>query len=179
MLDYTEGFGDPLAAILVAPSRSRKWAPWMIAANSCALVERSTGVAQIFLGSNNSSSKIYALTPGQYSDDGAAINSFYSTAFLAATGISGRNLFGYLTGYVQGSGSLALSALSPGDVTSTPLGSWTLAAPASRDMEQVTNVLAERVSYQFGTNAAGSWFSLTKLVPWAKPDPFALVRGGN
>jgi hypothetical protein len=46
-------------------------------------------------------------------------------------------------------------------------------------MEQFTNVLAERVAYQFGTNAAASWFSVTKLVPWAKPDPFAVVRGGN
>jgi hypothetical protein len=46
-------------------------------------------------------------------------------------------------------------------------------------MEQFTNVLAERVSYQLGTNAAGSWFSITKLAPWAKPDPFAIVRGGN
>ena len=34
MLDYTEGFGDPLVAMLTAPERSRKWAPWMIAANS-------------------------------------------------------------------------------------------------------------------------------------------------
>jgi hypothetical protein len=179
MLDYAEGFGDPLAAMLTAPERGRKWAPWTIAANSCALVERATGVAQIFFGSNNSSAKIYALTPGAYSDDGAAINSFYSTAFLAATGLSGRNLFGYLTAYVQGAGSLALSASLPGDSSTLSLGAWTLAAPASRDMEQFTNVLAERVSYQFGTNAASSWFSLTKLVPWAKPDPFAIVRGGN
>jgi hypothetical protein len=44
------------------------------------------GVAQIFFGTNNSSGKIYALTPGQFSDDGAAINSYYTTAFLAATG---------------------------------------------------------------------------------------------
>jgi len=179
MLDYTEGFGDPLVAMLMAPERSRKWAPWMISANSCALIERSTGVAQVFFGSNNSSGKIYALTPGTYSDDGAAINSFYSTAFLAATGFSGRNLFGYLTAYVQGAGSLALAALSPGSVVIQSLGAWTLGAPASRDMEQFINVLAERVSYQLGTNAAGSWFSVTKLVPWAKPDPFAIVRGGN
>jgi hypothetical protein len=155
----------------------------MISANSCGLIERSNGIARIFLGANNSSGKIYALTPGAYSDDGAAINSFYSTAFLAATGLSGRNLFGYLTGYVQGAGSLALSAVTPGSLPAgagaVSLGSWTLAAPASRDMEQFTNVPAERVSYQFGTNAANSWFSLTKLVPWAKPDPFALVRGGN
>ena len=179
MLDYSEGMQDPLLTMLYPPARSRKWAPWMIAANSCGLIERSTGLAQIFFGSNNSSGKVYAPTPGQYSDDGAAINSFYSTAFLAATGLSGRNLFGYLTGYVQGAGTLALSGLSPGDVTSTALGSWTLASPASRDMEQFINLLAERVSYQFGTNAAGSWFSLTKLVPWAKPDPFAIVRGTN
>ena len=179
MLDYTEGFGDPLVAMLTAPERSRKWAPWIIAANACGLIERPTGVAQIFFGTNNSSGKIYALTPGTYSDDGAAINSFYATAFLAATGLSGRNLFGYLTAYVQGSGSLALSAVTPGSASSIALGAWTLASPASRDMEQFANVLAERVSYQFGTNAAGSWFSLTKLVPWAKPDPFAIVRGGN
>ncbi|MFZ0787140.1 MAG: hypothetical protein WBC67_09195 [Candidatus Acidiferrales bacterium] len=179
MLDYTEGFGDPLVAMLTAPERSRKWAPWNIPANSCGLIERPNGVAQIFLGSNNSSGKIYALTPGTYSDDGVAINSYYSTAFLSATGLSGRNLFGYLTAYVQGSGVLALSALTPGDASVPPIGSWTLASPASRDMEQFTNLLAERASYQFGTGAAGSWFSLTKLVPWAKPDPFAIVRGGN
>jgi hypothetical protein len=46
-------------------------------------------------------------------------------------------------------------------------------------MEQFTNVLSERVSYQFGTNAVGSWFSLAKLVPWGKADPFAVVRGTN
>ncbi len=180
VLDYTEGMQDPLVAALSTPERQRKWTPWSIAANSCALVERpATGIAQIFLGSNNASGKIYALTKGQFSDDGAAINSYYSTAFLAATGISGRNLFGYLTAYVQGAGSLALSSFSPGDVAVTALGAWTLASPASRDMEQFTNVLAERVSYQVGTNAAGSWFSITKLVPWAKPDPFAIVRGTN
>ncbi len=105
-----------------------------------------------------------------------AINSFYSTAFLAATGLSGRNLFGYLIGYVQGAGSLALSAVLPGSVASAALGAWTLGSPASRDMEQFTNVLAERVSYQVGTNAVGAWFALTKLVPWAKPDPFAVAR---
>jgi hypothetical protein len=178
-LDYTEGLRDPLVAMLSSPERSRKWALWNIAANSCALIERPTGTAQIFFGTNNSSGKIYALTPGQRTDDGAAINSFYTTAFLASTGISGRNLFGYLTAYVQGAGSLALEGNSPGNVSSVPLGAWTLSSPASRDMEQFTNMLAERVSYQFGTSAAGSWFSITKFVPWAKPDPFAIVRGGN
>ena len=178
-LDYTEGLQDPLVAVLTTPERGRKWAPWTIAANCCALVERTNGLAQIFLGTNNSSGKIYSPVEGQYSDDGVAINSFYSTAFLAATGLSGRNLFGYLTGYVQGAGSLLLSAVTPGSVGASSLGAWTLSAPATRDMEQFTNVLSERVSYQVGTNAAGAWFAMTKLVPWAKPDPFAVVRGTN
>jgi hypothetical protein len=148
VLDYAEGLQDPLVAVLTTPERGRKWATWSIAANSCGLIERSTGVAQIFLGANNSSGKIYSPVEGQYSDDGVAINSFYPTALLAAIGLSGRNLFGYLTGYVQGVGSLALSAVLPGSVTSAALGAWTLGAPATRDMEQFTNVLAERVSYQ-------------------------------
>jgi len=178
-LEYSEGLQDPLVAVFQSPERSRKWTPWKIAANSCALVERSTGVAQIFFGSNDGSAKIRALTPGAFSDDGVAIHSYYTTAYLAATGISGRNLFGYLTAYVQGAGALALSAFSPGDVTLTSLGNWTLSAPASRDMEQFINVLGERISVQLGTNATGAWFSVTKLVPWAKPDPFAVVRGSN
>jgi hypothetical protein len=179
MLDYTEGFQDPLVAALTSPERGRKWAAWSIAANSCGLIERANGVAEIFLGSNNSTGKIYSPTEGQYSDDGVAINSFYSTAFLAATGLSGRNLFGYLTAYVQGSGELLVTATSPGDLVETALGTWALASPGGKDMEQFTNVLAERVSYQVGTNAVGAWFSLTKLVGWAKPDPFAVVRGTN
>ncbi len=179
MLDYTEGFGDPLLAMLTAPERSRKWAPWTISANSCGLIERSNGTAQVLLGSNNNTGNVYQLTPGQYSDNGVAINSFCSTAFLAATGLSGRNLYGYITAYVQGAGTLSVAAYLPGDASLTTLGSWTLSSPATRDMEQFTNVLAERISYTVGTNAVGSWFSLTKLVPWAKPDPFAIVRGTN
>ena len=49
VLDYKEGFGDPLWAMLTTPGKSRKWAPWYISANSCGLIERPTGVAQLFL----------------------------------------------------------------------------------------------------------------------------------
>jgi hypothetical protein len=176
-LDYAEGFQDPLVAALTAPERGRKWAPWTISANSCGLIERANGTAQIFLGSNNSSGKIYSPTEGVSTDDGAAINSYYATAFLAATGLSGRNLFGYLTAYVQGTGTLMVTAISPGDTVETQIGLWTLASPAGQDQEQFTNVLAERVSYQLTTSDIGAWFSVTKFVPWAKADPFAVVRG--
>ena len=65
----------------------------------------------------------------------------------------------------------------PGNASSLSLGSWTLASPASRDMEQFTNVLAERVSYQFGTRRR-----LVVLAHQARPlgqaRPVAIVRGG-
>jgi hypothetical protein len=179
MLDYTEGFSDPLWASASVPGNSRKWAPWFISANSAGLIERTNGTAALFLGNNAGNGKIYQLTEGQFSDDGAAINSYYTTAFLSRTGATGRDLFGYLTAYAQGSGTLNVNAFAPGDATEIPLGTLALASPAPQDLELITNVTAERIAYQAGTNAVGSWFSLTKLVPWAKPAPFSLIRGHN
>ncbi len=176
--DYTMGFNDPLWTI-GAPGGSRKWAPWYIAANSCGIIERTTGVAQIFLGNNAANGKILALTKGQFTDDGAAINSYYTTAYLSGAGASGRNLFGYLTASVQGAGSLGINAFSPGGATETLIGAWPLSSPAAEDFELYTNLRAERIGYQFGTNAPGAWFSLTKFVPWAKPEPWSFVRGHN
>ncbi len=178
-MDYSEGFADPLLMMLYSPGRARKWAPWFIAANCAALIERTNGAAACFLGNNASSGQIYQLTEGQYSDDGAAINSYYTTAFLSQTGATGRNLFGYLTTYAQGAGTLNVNAFTPGDATETLLGALALSSPAPQDLELMTNLNAERVGYQFGTNAAGSWFSLTKFVPWTKPTPWSLVRGHN
>ena len=178
-LDYAEGFADPLLMMLYSPSRARKWAPWFITANCAALVERSNGTAALFFGNNAGNGKIYQLTEGQFSDDGAAINSYYTTAFLSRTGATGRNLFGYLTAYVQGLGTLNVNAFSPGDATKTLLGALALSSPAPQDLELMTNLNAERVGYQVGTNAVGSWFSLTKFVPWSKPTPWSLVRGHN
>jgi hypothetical protein len=178
VLDYTEGFLDPLQTMLSSPGYGRMWSQWSIAANSCGLIERSTGIAQLFFGNNAANGKIYGLTPGTFTDDGAAINSYYTTAFISRTGLGGRNLFGYATGNVQGSGSLALTALLPGNVTQT-IGTWPLASPATQDMEMFTSILAERAAYQLSTSAPGAWFSLTKFVPWAKPDPWSIVRGHN
>ncbi|MFZ0857736.1 MAG: hypothetical protein WAN10_12875 [Candidatus Acidiferrales bacterium] len=179
MLDYTEGFQDPLWMSSSAPGLSRKWAPWFISANSVGLIERPNGTAAVFLGNNIGNGKIYQLTEGQFSDDGAAIHSYYTTAFLSRTGATGRDLFGYLTAYAQGSGTLSVNAFTPGDATETLLGALALSSPAPQDLELMSNVTAERVAYQLGTNAAGSWFSLTKLVPWSKPAPWSLIRGHN
>jgi hypothetical protein len=175
-LDYTEGFGDPLAAMLSTPGHGRKWTQWTIAANACAAIERADGTAQLFVGNNALNGKVYQLTAGATTDDGAAILSYYTTAYLTRTGLGGRNLFGYVTGAVQGSGNLAVTALLPGGVVQG-LGSWAMGSPAPEDMELFTNVRAERVAYQLTAGAsAGDWFGLTKFVAWAKPEPWAVVR---
>jgi hypothetical protein len=179
VLDYTEGFADPLATMLTSPGRGRKWTEWNIAANSCNLIERPNGTDQIFFGNNSATGKILGLTPGTFSDDGATINAFYTTAFLTRTPLSGRNLVGYATGNVQGNGALQITALLPGNVAQ-PIGTWPLASPATEDMELFTSILAERVAFQLTTVAGPmSWFSLTKFTPWAKPDPWSVVRGHN
>ena len=177
MLDYTESFGDPLGWL------SGAFAQVVAVDNRCKLMRldralrresRSFFSAPITpLGKSTRSPPARTLMTDPQSIPITPPH-FYPSRVSAA-----RNLFGYLTGYVRGSGSLAVSAFYPGNAASVSLGSWTLGSPASEDMEQFTNVLAERVSYQFGTNSPGSWFSLTKFVPWAKPDPFAFVRGTN
>ena len=60
--DYTQGLGDPLA-MLSAPGNSRKWTPWFISGNCCGIIERPSGVAQIYFGNNAANGKIYTLTP--------------------------------------------------------------------------------------------------------------------
>ncbi len=178
VLDYTEGFSDPLSTMLSVPGYGRKWTRWMIPANSAGLIERANGTAQIFFGNNAGSGKILGVTPGTFADDGNAINSFYTTAFLTRMPQSGRNLFGYATANVQDSGNLQLAAILPGNIAQS-IGIWGLASPATQDMELFTSVLAERVAFQWGTSSPSNWFSLSKFATWAKPDPWSVVRGHN
>ena len=48
-----------------------------------------------------------------------------------------------------------------------------------KDLELPINVLAERVAFKLGTNAAGQNFKLQKFVPALRSDPWAPVRGAN
>ena len=89
----------------VAIARSRKWAPWHIAANCATLAERPNGTAQVFFGKCGwQRQRIYELSATQYSDDGAAIPSYYTTYFVPSLdeeqslGVAAhRKLFAYLS----------------------------------------------------------------------------------
>jgi hypothetical protein len=187
VLDYRDGFDVPvrtsLSGRLVAVPQARRWTVWNIAANSCALAERADGTAKLFFGSGAGNGKIYQLTPGAFSDDGAAINSYYSTAFLSGTQLAGlppigRQLFGYLQMNVNGAGSLNVTMLTQGGAAPVALRALALANPSTHDTEITTRVYSERVSYKIATGAPNEWFSLGKLVAWLRPAPYSLVRGG-
>jgi hypothetical protein len=179
-----------LSGKLYAVGRSRKWCPWNITANSCALVERSDGTAQVFLGNGlvggAGNGKIYQLSDTQFSDDGAAINSYYTTYFFLSHDLeqtyqvrSHRKLFAYLTMYAEGAGNLNLSAFVDNEAYPTALTPLPLSSPGPKDLELPINLLGERVAFQLGTNIPGAWFKLERFIPSLLPDPWAPVRGGN
>jgi hypothetical protein len=183
---YASVHTSSMTGRLICLGRGRKWAPWNIAANSAALIERSDGTAQFFLGNGAGTGKIYQLSEAQFSDDGAAIPSYYTTYFFPSAdqedglGVRAhRKLFSYLTCYAEGAGNLNLSSFAGNEAFPAALPSLALASPASKDLELPINVLAERAAFQVGTNQAGSWFRLSRLVVSLSPDPWSPVRGNN
>jgi len=176
-----------------ATDDARKWSPWSIAANCCASIERQNGTAVVVFGSGNPgvgggapTGTIYQLSDTQFSDDGTAINSFYSTHFFpertseTALGVGAhRKLFTYLTMYVEGAGNLGLTSFV--DSSSAPQVQQTLglSSPGLEDLELPINILGERVAFQISTNQPGAWFRLQRFTPSLRTDPWAPVRGVN
>jgi hypothetical protein len=204
MLDYREldsasdvASGDPVTITYsgrkTATDKARKWSPWTITANSCALIERPNGTAVTMMGGGlpgvgggAATGKIYQLMDGQYSDDGAAILSNYTTHFFPERAVENslglgahRKLFSYLSMYVEGAGNLALTSFV--ETLSAPQAQQPLplSSPGTRDLELPINVLGERVAFQVGTGQAGAWFKLQKFNPSVRVDPWAPVRGMN
>ena len=88
-------------------------------------------------------------------------------------------MFYYLAQFVEGAGSLSVTALPPGGMKPIALPTLTLSNPGSKDLELPVNVPAERVAFKVGTNAAGAWFKLQKFIASLRADPWAPVRGLN
>ena len=179
-----------LSGKLYAVGRSRKWCPWNITANACTLAERADGTAQVFLGnglvSGSGNGKIYQLSDTQFSDDGAAINSYYTSYFFLSNDLeqslqvrSHRKLFAYLAMYAEGAGNLNLTAFVDNESFPMALPPLPLSSPAPKDLELPINLLGERVAFQVGTSSPGAWFKLERFVASLLPDPWAPVRGGN
>ena len=176
-----------------ATDMARKWSPWTIAANSCALIERVNGTAILAIGGGlpgvggaGATGKVYQLSDTQLSDDGSAIPSYYTTHFFPERAVeqslnlgAHRKLFSYLTMFVEGAGNLSLTSFT--DTSNAPQAQQPLplSSPSLKDLELPINVLGERVAFQVSTNQPGAWFKLQKFTPSVRVDPWAPVRGMN
>lgn len=176
-----------------ATDKTRKWSPWTIAANSCALIERTDGTAIVAMGGGlpgvgggAATGKIYQLNGAQLSDDGTAIPSYYTTHYFPERPVeqslnlgAHRKLFTYLTMFVEGAGNLSLTSFI--DSSSVPQAQQPLplSSPSTKDLELPINILGERVAFQVSTNQPGAWFRLQKFTPSLRVDPWAPVRGMN
>jgi hypothetical protein len=176
-----------------ATDKTRKWSPWTIAAASCAILERNDGTAIVAIGGGavgsgggSGTGKTYQLSDSQFSDDGAAIPSYYTTHFFPERAVeqslglgAHRKLFSYLTLYVEGAGNLGLTSFTGTPNIPQALQPLPMSSPATRDLELPINVFGERVAFQVSTNQAGAWFRLQKFTPSVRIDPWAPVRGFN
>src|SRR6267142_1385096 len=176
-----------------ATDKTRKWSPWTIAANCCALLERADGTAVAAFGAGipgvgggSTTGKIYQLSDAQLSDDGATIPSYYTTHYFPELAVeqslnlgAHRKLFSYLTMYVEGAGNLSLTAYLDSPSVPQAQQSLPLSSPSIKDLELPINVLAERVAFQVATSQPGAWFRLQKFTPSVRVDPWSPVRGVN
>jgi hypothetical protein len=176
-----------------ATDKTRKWSPWSIAANACALIERTDGTAVVAIGGGapgvgggGATGKIYQLKDTQLSDDGTAIPSYYTTHYFPERAVeqalnlgAHRKLFSYLTMFVEGAGNLSLTSFTDSPSAPQTQQPLPLSSPSVKDLELPINVLGERVAFQVSTNQPGAWFRLQKFTPLVRPDPWAPVRGMN
>lgn len=120
----------------------RKWSPWTIAAN-CAYFETpneelGVGLGGVYFGNSVGNGKIYNLQNAQLSDDGVAIPSYYQTYYFPSQIQepilklrTHRKFFSHLSGFIEGSGSLAISAFLDSTQVAIPLPSLNLINTAS------------------------------------------------
>ena len=176
-----------------ATDKTRKWSPWSIAANSCALIERVDGTAIVAIGggtpgigAGGATGKAYQLKDTQLSDDGTAIPSYYTTHYFPERAVeqalslgAHRKLFSYLTMFVEGAGNLSLTSFTDSASVPQTQQPLPLSSPSIKDLELPINVLGERVAFQVSTNQPGAWFRLQKFTPSVRVDPWAPVRGVN
>jgi hypothetical protein len=176
-----------------ATDKTRKWSPWTIAANSCALIERTDGTAVVVMGGGTpgvggggATGKVYQLKDAQLSDDGSTIPSYYTTHYFPERAVeqslglgAHRKLFSYLTLFVEGAGNLSLTSFTDSPSAPQTQQPLPLSSPSLKDLELPINILGERVAFQVSTNQPGAWFRLQKFTPSVRVDPWAPVRGLN
>lgn len=167
-----------------AHGRGRRWATWLITANSMTFAERSDGTVQPFFGNGAGNGKIYQQLDcaTQASDDGVAVDSQYQTYGLPS-GVeeqvyqlgAHRKLLGYLKFRAVGAGNLMLAIGTA--ARSTLLRNYSLSTSPAGDGERPLNLHGERFYITAHTLAVGAWFQLEKLTACVRKEANIVVRG--
>jgi len=188
MLNY-QGLGDVMAlgdgeqmhttmfGTLMSVDMRRKWTIWQITSPYADFCTRQDGLSEpLFICNGKNTGKIYQLVAGQLSDDGAAINSLYTTyGFTSFEKAQQYPLLGfyrknytYWTAAMNGAGNLTVKFLPGNLIPNAPYAPFTLpviplsATPAD-DYERSINVIGTRVFVQLSTNAVGAWWNLNHM----------------
>lgn len=163
---------------LMSVDMRRKWTIWQITSPYADFILRQDGQSKpLFLGNGALNGKIYQLLSTQHSDDGAAINSLYTTYGFVDVNKGKENpllgmhrkIWTYLQSLVFGSGALTIkgyaNSLTPpqaSQIYTAP--AITLSATPFDDYERPFNLAGNRCFMQFSTNAVGAWFNLQRLI---------------
>jgi hypothetical protein len=145
LLDYSEGLGqedDP---------GPRKWGldVYPNAVNgSLRYVDPASNVFKAYFAGT----KIYEQTGTD--DDGAYIDSFYETAFLKS-GQDGQDLFGGITYFIEGSGTVNTTLIGVDDQLQQLLEPQVLALKPGKQYEKYANLEVERAKVRFETTQVG------------------------
>jgi hypothetical protein len=133
------------------------------------------------------SGSIFKLSDTQYSDNGTAINSYYTT--FGFPGVEGQQamqlgnhelelVYGTMT--VDGNGVLLIREY-PNQIDNANaqqiLPITIASVPPLGDYELPLNDVADRFFMRVGTDQVGSWFELSKMVMTIKPSPWAPIKG--
>ena len=171
VLDYTEGFGDPISSV----GTGRKWTQWLIGSSASVvagvMAERWTRDASFFVVSGVN---IILQSATYVSDYGTVpIVSHYQTAPLGME--IGRALYDRLIVRARGVGSLLAYWISPGG-TQTALPTKTLAASPDDDIEIKFRAQQTQVGFGIGTSALTDYWSCRRLAVFFRPSEFSYLR---
>jgi hypothetical protein len=194
------GLHTTMFGTLAAPDMKRKWAIWNIATPDMEFILQPDGETYSLCICNGiGSSKIYQLDTTQYSDDGVAINSLYTTyGFVNAAKAATLPIFGFhakrysvfqvaMTGGQTtpniGNACVRMlpNTISPKYPYTVPVG-IPLVDPANDDYFRPINVKGNRMFVEVSTNTVGSWFNLSKMLLTGKADAWSTLNptgGGN
>jgi hypothetical protein len=195
------GVHTTMFGTLAAPDMKRKWTIWNIATPYMQFIMQPDGESTpIYICNGIASSKIYTLNAQQYSDDGVAIHSLYTTyGFVNASKAATLPVFGFhakrytvfqtsITGgqtdtTSNGNAQVRMlpNTLTPRYPYTVPVG-IPLSDPVEDDFFRPINVKGNRMFVEVSTNASGSFFNLSKMILTGKADPWSSlnpVGGGN